>query len=79
MLKIAGFSDIKLQTQGTNPIEIINYFRPQKENSFDRVKTSYQINEELESSPLKKTVKNVLNQMLNLAQIGDSLKIYARK
>lgn len=79
MLKNAGFSDIKLQTHGTNPFEIINYFRRQKESGFDRVKTSYQINEELESSPLKKTVKNVLNQILNLAQIGDSLKIYARK
>lgn len=79
MLKKAGFSDIKLQTHGTNPVEIINYFRPQKDAGFDRVQTSYQINEGLESSPLKKTVKNVLNQTLNLAQIGDSLKIYARK
>ncbi|MCX7638982.1 MAG: class I SAM-dependent methyltransferase [Pyrinomonadaceae bacterium] len=83
MLKNAGFTKIRLQTHGVNPFEIINYFQHyfllKKENNFDRVITSYQINERLESSSMKKAVKRALNYVLDLAQIGDSIKIYACK
>lgn len=79
LLKRAGFSRIRFQTLGLNPSEIIAHFRraPAESMGFDRVQTAYQLNEKLSSSPLRKTVKNVLNGSLNLLGIGDSMKIYA--
>lgn len=81
MLKKAGFSHINLRTHGTNPLEIINHFRqPNKERGdFSRVESGYDLNENLEKGPVRKKIKSLLNQTLNLAQIGDSLKIYAQK
>jgi SAM-dependent methyltransferase len=79
MLKTAGFSDIKLKTQGTNPLEIINYYRPanEKSNGFDRVGTGYKLNESLTKSPARQKIKNLLNGTLDILQIGDYMKIYA--
>jgi hypothetical protein len=81
MLEKAGFSNIELHTHGTNPMEIINYFRAPKieGGQFNRVETGYELNENLESSWHKKKIKNFLNGALDVMQMGDSLKIYAQK
>ena len=80
MLKNAGFSVIKVKTFGINPMEIADYVLPKtnKEESFDRVQTGYQLNEGFSKSPMRKRVQSILNHLLNLMQIGDSLKIYAQ-
>jgi SAM-dependent methyltransferase len=81
MLKRAGFSSMKIYTEGTNPFEILScYFSSSKERrDFDRVKTSYQLNESFEKSLVKRNLKSLLNKTLNLFALGDSLKIYAFK
>ena len=86
LLKDAGFNNLKIYTHGTNPAEIYNAFKPQKSvdanqpnNQFDRVQTCYQLNEALTSSSWRKTVKSSLNSILNVASLGDSLKIWAIK
>ena len=86
MLHKAGFSRATVKTYGTNPNEIINYYRkhsnaPEREEGlgFDRVQSSYNLNEKLSSSPIRQTIKGILNNSLNLFEIGDSLKIFANK
>lgn len=80
MLKNAGFSNINLKTHGLNPMEIANHFRPRRtgKESFDRVRTGYELNEGLSKSGPRKQIKSLLNYSLNLMQLGDSLKIYAQ-
>jgi 2-polyprenyl-3-methyl-5-hydroxy-6-metoxy-1,4-benzoquinol methylase len=79
MLKTAGFTHIKLQTHGVNPMEIVRYYRPQKDQGekFDRVNTYYKLNENLTKSPTRQKIKDLLNGTLNVLQVGDCLKIFA--
>jgi SAM-dependent methyltransferase len=81
ILKSAGFSRIKLKTFGLNPMEIFNHFLSGKESGahFNRVETGYELNESLSKSPTRLLVKRILNQVLNLTQLGDSMKIYAER
>lgn len=90
LLTNAGFSNPKILTEGVNPFEIINVLRAKKnlpnvldakegEESFSRVETGYELNQALTKSPSRKAVKNLLNGLLNLSSMGDSLKIWAEK
>ena len=90
LLEKAGFKRVQILTQGTNPFEIIHRLRGKDnsrnqeldqgaEESFNRVDTSYQLNQALSSSLPRQTVKNLLNEVLNLTRLGDSLKIWAIK
>jgi len=81
MLENAGFSSIRLQTFGLNPMEIAHHFRSRKDEtiSFNRVETGYQLNESLSRSPARKAIKSLLNNTLNVFHLGDSLKIFAHK
>lgn len=90
LLANAGFSNPKILTEGVNPFEIINVLRANKnlpnaldakegEESFSRVETGYELNQALTKSPARKMIKNLLNSLLNLGRMGDSLKIWAEK
>lgn len=86
MLKKAGFSQVTIQTSGFNPFEAINNFRSRLEGgdrkpkeNFDRVGAGYALNESLTKSPVRRTIKNLLNGTLNFLSVGDSLKIRAVK
>lgn len=46
---------------------------------FDRVATSYRLNEFLSERPSRRAVKRVLNGLLNATRLGDSLKVRAEK
>jgi SAM-dependent methyltransferase len=79
-----GFREIRLQTTGSNPIEIWNAARRKKppvttEQHYDRVLTGYQLNETLMKSRSRRALKNVLNGVLNVSRLGDSLKVFATK
>lgn len=86
MLRNAGFSQASVQTQGTNPFELVHGLRKPKasknnegKTTFNRVQTSYQLNEFLTEKPSLRLLKNALNGALSATQLGDSLKIRAIK
>jgi SAM-dependent methyltransferase len=89
-LREAGFRRAQVATHGTNPYEIVNGLRrraaadvaggaAEPGGGFDRVATSYQLNEFLSERPSRRAVKAALNGLLNLTRLGDSLKVRAEK
>lgn len=93
LLAEAGFRNVRVLTQGVNPFEIIHALRngknlPDKEKSeieesvklpFNRVEKGYELNAALLNSASRRAVKNLLNNLLNVTHLGDSLKIWAEK
>ncbi len=83
---------MRVSTQGVNPLEIIHALRNGKvlqaekkeinktdERTFNRVETGYELNAALSASASRRAVKNLLNRMLDISRLGDSLKIWAEK
>lgn len=91
LLESAGFRRVKVMTHGMNPFELGHELyrrflrRPKLENgnaageAFNRVESSYQLNEFLTESRARRLLKGTLNSLLNAGRIGDSLKIHAEK
>jgi hypothetical protein len=92
LLAEAGFRNACVSAQGVNPFEIIRALRNGKksfavdkenknndEKTFNRVETAYELNAALSSSGTRRAVKNLLNRMLGISRLGDSLKIWAEK
>lgn len=85
IIKKAGFSQLKIQTFGFNPFEIIDTIwrlatnGREKKHTFNRVGTGYALNESLTKSPVRQRIKNLLNGTLDFLSVGDSLKIKAIK
>jgi 2-polyprenyl-3-methyl-5-hydroxy-6-metoxy-1,4-benzoquinol methylase len=83
MLKKAGFRRVRVATHGVNPSEILSTLRGKATESgaesFNRVETGYQLNEFMNQSRSRRALKNVVNGMLNLSRLGDSLKIWAER
>lgn len=94
LLSEAGFRNVSVSTEGVNPFEIIHALRhrnksPSNEKkqaetksselAFDRVDTSYELNLALSKSTSRRAVKNLLNYLLNVTRLGDSIKIRAEK
>jgi len=83
LLRDAGFRQIRFQTTGTNPIEILHAMGVKKnapkalDQRFDRVSTGYQLNESLMKSRPRRVVKDVVNGMLSISRLGDTLKVFA--
>lgn len=83
LLRDVGFSQIGFQTTGGNPFEILHAMGMKKDapkasdQRFDRVATSYQLNESLMKSRSRRVIKDVINGMLNVSRLGDSLKVFA--
>ena len=85
LLVDVGFRDIRVQTTGGNPMEILHAMGGKKDaprtvdQHFDRVATGYQLNESLMKSRPRRALKNILNGVLNLSRLGDSLKVFATR
>lgn len=90
LLAESGFRHAHVVTHGANPFEILHGLRTRRANSsesageateenFNRVGTSYQLNEFLSESPSRRMLKDMVNGMLGLLRLGDSLKIRAEK
>jgi SAM-dependent methyltransferase len=83
LLRDAGFSKIRVDTTGGNPLEIWNAMGGMKEapkasdQQFDRVLTNYQLNESLMKSRSRRALKSTVNGFLNLSRLGDSMKVFA--
>jgi SAM-dependent methyltransferase len=83
LLRQAGFHDIHVDTTGGNPVEIWHALGRTKsaprtvDEHFDRVSTSYQLNESLMKSRSRRALKSTVNSLLNLSRLGDSMKVFA--
>jgi SAM-dependent methyltransferase len=83
LLREAGFRDIHVDTTGGNPVEIWHALGRTKsapktvDQHFDRVLTSYQLNESLMKSRSRRALKSTVNSFLNLSRLGDSMKVFA--
>jgi SAM-dependent methyltransferase len=83
LLRDAGFRQLRINTTGGNPIEIFHAMGAIKDapktvdQHFDRVATSYRLNESLMNSRSRRVLKNTVNSFLNLSRLGDSLKVFA--
>ncbi len=86
MLKNAGFTQLGIKNFGFNPLEVMNTFRNrlrkqkgEEKSDFNRVETSYALNDNLTKSSSRRKIKSLLNGTLNFLSVGDSLKIKAVK
>src|SRR5574341_596631 len=83
LLRDVGFCGVRVDTTGGNPIEIWHALGGAKaapktpDQHFDRVTTSYQLNESLMKSPSRRALKRTVNSFLNLSRLGDSMKVFA--
>jgi SAM-dependent methyltransferase len=83
LLRDAGFRQLQIKTTGGNPIEIFHAMGAAKsapktvDQHFDRVTTSYQLNESMMRSRSRRALKSTVNSFLNLSRLGDSLKVFA--
>ncbi|HEX6046309.1 MAG TPA: class I SAM-dependent methyltransferase [Pyrinomonadaceae bacterium] len=85
LLGDAGFRQLRINTTGGNPIEIFHAMGGAKsapktvDQHFDRVATSYQLNESMMKDRSRRALKSTVNGFLNLSRLGDSLKVFAVK
>ena len=90
LLTSGGFRQIELATHGTNPYEIVHELsrrankvvRPERAAgvvNFNRVESSYELNESLSGNKPGRLIKTIVNGLLNAGRIGDSIKIRAEK
>jgi SAM-dependent methyltransferase len=91
LLVRSGFRTVRIDTEGTNPYELLQFSRRKKPGDLlpsggsprlsgcDRVNAGYHLNEALMKSRSRRTVKNLINRLLRLSHQGDSLKIRAER
>jgi SAM-dependent methyltransferase len=86
LLLNSGFRRVEIKTEGLNPHELLLRVRRTVGNGnsevvdgSNRVRTGYQLNEALLSSPARRALKNVFNGLLRASHLGDSLKIRAER
>jgi hypothetical protein len=82
-LELAGFTDVRIDTEGVNPYELASAARralrraEENSSSFERNATAYALNERLTSRRSGRLVKRLVNALARATRLGDSLKVYA--
>lgn len=86
LFKVNDFEQLSVKTTGFNPAEILNQIvnirrksESDKSPSFDRVQIGYAVNNTFESNFLLQKLKVVLNKILSILGIGDSVNLLAKK
>jgi len=84
ILRDAGFKSIKISTRGVSPFEIVHHFRRKfgvlnGDEQAPDYRDGMQLNENLSRSMPKIAFKKLINSILNITQLGDSLKVQAVK
>ena len=92
LLSKAGFRRTRILTQGMNPFQVLQYLRKRPRSSSNSSSageqatnaaesghpiSSQQLNELLNQSPIRRMAKGLVNRLLNVSRLGDSLKIWA--
>jgi len=83
LLKSAGFRRVRMNTQGVDPFELWQaLLHPKKFANVDSGKaitTRRHFNEVLTKTGPTRVLKNLINGLLRLSRLGDSLKIWAER
>lgn len=95
LLGAAGFRRPHIATHNMNPFEILAAWRQRLRKpggsgdcaghgasvgeGFDRVASSCQLNAAMTGSPARRVVKAMINSLLDVSRLGDSLKVRAEK
>ena len=87
LLTDAGFERVRIITHGVNPFEIWQALRKSARSNgnasactgCERVESGYQLNEALMRSRSRRALKNMMNGLLKVSHLGDSLKIRAER
>lgn len=82
LLSNAGFHRIEVSAHGVNPCEMMHAFQQRlgmssHKERCDSVGSSYQVNQFMTGSLSRRRLKNLLNRLLDVSRLGDSLKIRA--
>jgi SAM-dependent methyltransferase len=85
----SGFSKVRILSHGLNPFEILHSLKNDRSVSshdsqsetkgFDRVDSSYRLNAFLSDRASRRILKKMINHVLSVTRLGDSLKIEAEK
>jgi SAM-dependent methyltransferase len=76
----AGMVDCAIRIHAVNPYELLCAMRTRSGGGdFDRVETSYRLNESLSEGRGGRLAKAVVNAVLNALRLGDSIKVIARR
>jgi 2-polyprenyl-3-methyl-5-hydroxy-6-metoxy-1,4-benzoquinol methylase len=85
-LRARGLRPRRVFSEGINVYEVLHVVRARNNKAvapggadFNRVHTSYALNEAFSRSPIRRLAKNIVNGMLRATQLGDQLKVYAEK
>jgi len=80
-LRQAGFQNVRMETTGVNPAELWQGFNKQVEQTpqknFEALDNKFKLNEAMTQSSSRRVLKNVVNGLLTLSKLGESLKAYA--
>ena len=76
LLRASGFRDISVRAEGVNPYEIVDWIRGRQVR---RVASGYELIGYLSQRRSRQMLKRLVNRLLSIARLGDSLKISARK
>jgi hypothetical protein len=84
LLTEAGFRRVRVLTHGFNLVEFLcassaGANSDQGVTGPHRVQTGYQLDELISRSRARRALKHLINGMLNLSHLGDSLKIWAER
>lgn len=79
-VRSAGLELVSLRTHATNPGELVRTLRRQPALSGDeRVETGYRLNEALSTRRRGRVVKTLVNGVLALTRLGDSIRLIASR
>ena len=76
LLGAAGFRDASVLAEGVNPYELLDRFRGRRVR---RVASGYELISYLSRSRSRRALKRLVNRVLSLLLLGDSLKISAHR
>ena len=81
-LRRCGFRRIRVESRGLNVYALRDHLRPPRRREADprsRSDNAFRLNEQLSRSPIRRSLKEVLNVPFRVLHCGDSLRVWAVK
>lgn len=77
-LRQVGFTAVRTATEGLNPAELLAKWN-RSPGTVDRVQTAYALNQRMSSGTFPRLAKRVINRLLTLTRLGESIKCWAER